>query len=181
MTFSFATTRLLLREWRDEDLPAYAALNADPRVREFFPGTLTTAQSDAQASYIRREMAQSGFGFWAVELPGIAPFIGFTGLEVPGYTAHFTPSVEIGWRFAAAYWGHGYATEAATAALTYGFSTLGLKEIVACTAVGNWRSRRVMERIGMTYDSADDFGHPQIPQENRLHPHVLYRRAAPKP
>lgn len=178
MTFSLPTARLVLREWRDDDLPAYAALNADPAVREFFPGTLTAAQSDAQANYIRRETAQCGFGFWAVELPGIAPFIGFTGLEVPSYTAHFTPCVEIGWRFAAAYWGYGYATEAASAALTYGFSTLGLKEIVACTAVDNWRSRRVMERIGMTHDSADDFGHPQIAKDTRLHRHVLYRRAA---
>jgi RimJ/RimL family protein N-acetyltransferase len=179
VTFSLPTARLVLREWRDDDLPAYRALNADPRVREFFPGTLSAVQSDAEAARIRQNIAERGFSFWAVELPGIAPFIGITGLEVPGFAAPFTPCVEIGWRFAAEYWGQGYATEAANAALAFGFSQLGLKEIVAFTVPGNTRSRRVMARLGMTHDAADDFDHPRLEPGHSLRPHVLYRRSAP--
>jgi RimJ/RimL family protein N-acetyltransferase len=178
VTFSIPTARLVLREWRDDDLPASAALNADPRVREFFPGTLTQAQSDAEAARIRQNIAKRGFSFWAIEVPGVAPFIGFTGLEVPGFTAHFTPCVEIGWRIAVPYWGQGYATEAANAALAYGFSKLGLKEIVAFTAAGNLRSRRVMARLGMTHNPADDFDHPRLDPGHGLRRHVLYRRGA---
>jgi RimJ/RimL family protein N-acetyltransferase len=174
-----ATARLRLRPWRDEDFAPYRALNADPRVREFFPGLLTAAQSDAEVERIRRNMAERGFSFWAIELPGIAPFIGFTGLEVPGWSAHFTPCVEIGWRLLPEYWGQGYATEAANAALAFGFSQLGLTEIVAFTVPANTRSRRVMERLGMTRDEADDFDHPNVAPGHRLSRHVLYRRARP--
>ncbi len=174
-----ATARLMLRPWRDEDLPAYRALNADPRVREFFPGTLTAAQSDAEAERIRRNMVERGFSFWAIELPGIAPFIGFTGLEIPGWSAHFTPCVEIGWRILPEYWGQGYATEAATAALNFGFSALGLAEIVAFTVPANIRSRRVMEKLSMARDEADDFDHPNLAPGHNLRRHVLYRLKNP--
>jgi RimJ/RimL family protein N-acetyltransferase len=176
LTYPPATARLLLRPWRDDDLPAFRALNADPRVMEFFPHTLSAAESDGQAARIRKNMAEHGFSFWAVELPGVAPFIGITGLSIPGFSAPFTPCVEIGWRFATAYWGHGYATEAANAALSFGFSHLGRSEIVAFTTTGNTRSRRVMERLGMTHDSADDFDHPALAAGHSLCRHVLYRR-----
>lgn len=172
------TARLVLRPWRDEDLEPFATLNADPCVMRHFPKTLTRAESDAQAARIKSAMAARGWGFWAVECPGIAPFIGFTGLSVPGFDAPFTPCVEIGWRLARAYWGYGYACEAAGAALDYGFGTLGLAEIVAFTACGNARSTAVMRRLGMTHDRADDFLHPLLPEGHPVRPHVLFRITA---
>jgi RimJ/RimL family protein N-acetyltransferase len=166
---------LLLRPWRDEDLPAFAALNADPRVMEFMPKALSRDESDARADRIRRHWAERGFGLWAVEVPGVAPFIGFVGLSVPPFEAAFTPCVEIGWRLAFAHWGRGYATEAANAALEDGFGRLGLTEIVSFTVPANVRSRRVMERLGMTRSPADDFDHPLLPEGHPLRRHVLYR------
>ena len=142
MPDSLQTHRLRLRDWRDDDLPTFAALNADPRVMAYFPAPLTRAESDAFATRIRAGLAQRGFGLWAVEVPGTAPFIGFVGLSVPGFSAPFTPCVEIGWRLAAACWGQGYATEAAHEALRYAFEDLRLDEVLAFTAAGNSRSRR---------------------------------------
>jgi RimJ/RimL family protein N-acetyltransferase len=179
LAFPPATARLRLRQLREDDLPAFRALNADPRVMEFFPRPLSAMESDTQAARIWHNMEEHGFSFWAVELPGVAPFIGLTGLSIPSFQAPFTPCVEIGWRFATAYWGQGYATEAANAALSFGFSHLGLAEIVAFTVPANIRSRRVMERLGMTHDSADDFDHPNLAPDHRLRRHVLYRRALP--
>ena len=167
--------RLILRAWREEDLAPFAELNADPAVMEYFPSTLSRAESDAFAARIRSEMAERGFGLWAVEVPGVAPFIGFTGLAVPRFRAHFTPCVEIGWRIAREYWGRGYAPEAAGKALAHAFVALGLDEAVSFTAAGNLRSRRVMEKLGMTHDPADDFEHPSLAPGHRLRRHVLYR------
>jgi len=169
------TSRLALRAWKDEDLPAFAALNADPRVMEFFPGLLDRAASDAVATRIRGHFADRGFGLWAVEVCGVAPFIGFVGLSVPQFEAHFTPCVEVGWRLARDYWGRGYATEAARVALDFGFHHLELKEIVSFTVPANRRSRSVMERIGMTCSPADDFEHPLLSLGHPLRHHVLYR------
>jgi RimJ/RimL family protein N-acetyltransferase len=169
------TDRLHLRLWRDEDLPAFAALNADPKVMEFFPKLLDRAESDAFAARIREGFDARGFGLWAVEVPGIADFIGFVGLSVPQFEAHFTPCVEIGWRLAREHWGRGYASEAARAALDFGFRGLGLDQIVSFTTLANWRSRRVMERIGMTRTPEDDFEHPVLPEGHALRRHVLYR------
>jgi RimJ/RimL family protein N-acetyltransferase len=169
------TPRLHLRLWRDEDLPVFAAMNADPIVMEFFPKPLDRAESDALATRIRDGLERRGFGFWAVEVPGIADFIGFVGLSVPAFEAHFTPCVEIGWRLARDHWGHGYATEAARAALEFGFGEVALDEIVSFTATVNLRSRRVMERIGMTRSLADDYDHPSLPEGHPLRRHVLYR------
>jgi RimJ/RimL family protein N-acetyltransferase len=169
------TLRLHLRLWRDEDLPAFAAMNADPRVMEFFPKPLNRTESDARAAGIRDHFVRHGFGLWAVEAPGVADFIGFVGLSVPGFEAHFTPCVEIGWRLAHEHWGKGYATEAALAALDFGFRGLVLEEIVSFTVPANRRSRAVMERIGMTRSPADDFDHPALPEGHPLQRHVLYR------
>lgn len=171
------TPRLVLRPWSDDDLPAYAAINADSRVMEHFPATLTRAESDVQAVWWRRMFAERGFGMWAVEEKGGAAFIGFVGLAVPNFTAHFTPCVETGWRLGHAWWGIGYASEAATAALAFGFDGLGLDEIVAFTATTNRRSQAVMERLGMTHDAADDFDHPALPAGHPLQRHLLYRLA----
>jgi RimJ/RimL family protein N-acetyltransferase len=169
------TTRLRLRTWRDSDLPAYAALNADPQVMEHMPSLLDRAASDASAASIREHFAQHGFGLWAVEAPDVAGFIGFVGLAVPGFEAHFTPCVEIGWRLAQAHWGRGYATEAAAAAADFAFDRAGLAEIVSFTVPANRRSRAVMERLGMTHDAAEDFDHPRLPEAHPLRRHVLYR------
>jgi ribosomal-protein-alanine N-acetyltransferase len=169
------TPRLLLRAWRDDDLPAYAALNADARVMEHFPSMLTPDESDLSASRIRRNHEERGFALWAVEVPGTASFIGFIGLQVPGFDAHFQPCVEIGWRLAHAHWGHGYATEGARASLAVAFGDLGLEEVVSMTTTTNDRSQRVMKKLGMRRDAADDFDHPKIAEGHPLRRHVLYR------
>jgi RimJ/RimL family protein N-acetyltransferase len=168
------TERLLLRQWRASDRPAFAALNADPRVMEWFPETLTREQSDAMAESVERRMREQGYGLWAVEVPGAAEFIGIVGLNHLDTTLG-SPVVEVAWRLAADHWGRGYAPEAATASLSHGFGTLGLTEIVALTPVGNARSRRVMEKIGMTRDPRADFDHPELPPDSPLRRHVLYR------
>jgi len=173
-----ATSRLRLRLWRDEDLEPYADLNADPRVREFFPSLQTRQESADSMQFIRDHWQRRGFGLWAVEVLGGAPFIGFIGLSVPPFDAPFMPCVELGYRLAFEHWGHGYATEGSRAAITFGFATLGLPEIVAMTTVSNERSRRVMERLGMRRNPADDFDHPNIVAGHPLRRHVLYRLTA---
>lgn len=169
------TSRLRLRPFRRSDRAPFAALNADPRVMEYFPSLLTQAESDALAQRIEDHFAQHGFGLWAAELPGRADFIGFIGLTRPSFDAHFTPCVEVGWRIAAAHWGQGLAPEGAAAALRFGWERLGLDEIVSMTATANVRSRRVMEKLGMTHDPGDDFDHPRVPEGSPLRRHVLYR------
>jgi RimJ/RimL family protein N-acetyltransferase len=168
------TDRLFLRQWRDEDHAPFAAMNSDSRVMEFFPGLLSSSESDALATEIRARIARRGWGMWAVQIEGEAPFIGFVGLNVPEYTIPASPCVEIGWRLAAAYWGKGYASEAARGALRVAFETLDLPEVVAFTAVGNQRSRAVMERLGM-HNSGENFEHPRVAPGHPLREHVLYR------
>lgn len=169
------SARLRLRLWREEDLPAFAALNADPEVMEYMPKCLNREESDQAAGRIREGLAQRGFGLWAVEVFGVSEFIGFTGLSVPSFDAHFTPCVEIAWRLAREFWGFGYATEAARLAMDYGFRSVELEQIVSFTVVENLRSRKVMERLGMTHKPEDDFEHPGLPEGHRLRPHVFYR------
>jgi len=169
------TERLLLRPWRDEDLAPFAALNADPVVREHFPSTLSREESDASARRLRAEIDRNGYGPWAVEVPGLAPFVGVIGLAVPAFEAPFTPCVEIAWRLARAAWGRGFATEGARAAAAFAFDQLQLEEIVAMTTPANRRSRRVMEKLGMRHDPSDDFDHPLLPPGSPLRRHVLYR------
>ena len=168
--------RVLLRGWRAEDLDPFAALNADIRVMKHFPAPLTRAQSDVFVlDRIVPHFAERGYGLWAVEVPGVAPFIGFVGLQAPNFEAHFTPCVEIGWRLVAPYWGRGYATEAARTAVAFGFAEAGLDEIVSFTVPANRRSIAVMERLEMKY--AGEFEHPNLPAEDALRTHVLYRLA----
>ena len=169
------TDRLRLRGWRESDREPFAALNGDPVVAEFLGDTLDRAASDGMQDRFVARWAEKGFGLWAVELVDEARFIGFTGLSAPTFEAHFTPAVEVGWRLAREAWGHGYATEAATAALEFGFHVVGLEEIVSFTVPANQRSRRVMEKLGMTRNPADDFDHPRIPEGDPLRRHVLYR------
>ena len=169
------TERLLLRRWRLEDREPFAALNADPRVMEHFPSVLTRAESDGLVDRIEAGFEQHGFGLWAVEVPGAAPFIGFIGLAAQGPEFPFGPTVEVGWRLAHRSWGMGYATEGARAALECGLDGFALDEIVSFTSAANLRSQRVMRRLGMTHHARDDFDHPRIPVGHRLRRHVLFR------
>lgn len=173
------TERLLLRPWRPSDRAPFAALCADPGVMEFMPHVLTRGESDALADRIEAGLRERGFGLWAVELRGEIPFAGFVGLDVPRFEAAFTPCVEIGWRLARAAWGRGLATEGARAAAAFGFERAGLRELVSFTSESNRRSRRVMEKLGMVRDPAEDFDHPSLPEGDPLRRHVLYRLARP--
>ncbi|MEA2652592.1 MAG: hypothetical protein QOI85_2313 [Chloroflexota bacterium] len=170
------TERLLLRRWREEDRKPFAALNADPVVREHFQGTQSREQSDAFIDRIEDHWRERGWGNWAVEVPGVAPFIGYVGLWPADYVAN-RPMVEVGWRLAREHWGHGYATEGAREALRFGFKEIGLDEIVSFTVPQNERSWRVMERIGLVRDAAGDFDHPNVDPVGYPHlvRHVFYR------
>jgi RimJ/RimL family protein N-acetyltransferase len=179
MTDEMRTERLLLRQWRDADLEPWAAMNADPQVREFFAGTLTREQSAAAMRRFRRDLADRGWGWWALEVVATGAFIGFTGLDRVDEGLPFR-GVEIGWRLARPAWGHGYATEAAHACLDYGFTRLGLDEIIAVAAAGNVRSHAVMRRLGMTRDPAGDFEDPTEPPGSPLRPAVLFRLRRPR-
>ena len=172
MVDEIRTARLILRPWRDEDAEPFAALNTDPEVMEHFPAPLTRVDSDAMIERIRGHFAREGFGLWAVEVPGVAPFIGFTGLSRPAW---WREVVEVGWRLAPAHWGAGYATEAARAVLDQGLTSLALDEIVSFVVPSNVRSQRVMDRLGMTRDPDGDFDHPNVAVGHRLRPHWLYR------
>jgi ribosomal-protein-alanine N-acetyltransferase len=172
------TDRLLLRRWREADREPFAALNADPVVMEHFPSPLTRAASDDFVDRVESRFDAEGWGLWAVEVVadpgGPSGFVGFTGLwapdyEVPGSVGPDT--VEVGWRLARWAWGHGYAPEAATAALRFAFDELGLDEVVSFTTVGNARSRRVMEKVGLRRRPERDFDHPRI--DPAQHPHLV--------
>jgi RimJ/RimL family protein N-acetyltransferase len=169
------TPRVLLRQWKDSDIDAWAAMNADPEVRRFFPAVLNRAEAQAEADRIRASITQRGWGMWALEIPGVHPFSGFVGLSLPGYEAPWMPAVEIGWRLAPATWHQGYATEGATAALAFAFTHLELPQIVAMSVTTNTPSHSVMERIGMVRDEAADFDHPRVPTDWPLKRHILHR------
>ena len=171
---TLGTPRLRLRDWRDDDLPAFRALNLDRDVRRYFPSVLTPHETDGFARSIRSFLSENGWGLWAIEVVGGAPFIGFVGLGRPGFEP-FTDCVEVGWRLSAQSWGQGYATEAARAAVAFGFTALGLREIVAFTVPANTASRRVMAKLRMAHDEAADFLHPRVAAGHPLRPHVLYR------
>ena len=168
---------ILLRQWQDRDLEPYAAMNADPMVMEFFPKPPTREETAASLARQRAGIAGRGWGFWAVEVDGV--FAGFTGLAEPGFTAPFTPCVEIGWRFRREFWGRGVATAAATAAVAFAFNQLRLPELVSFTAANNLRSRRLMERLEFVRRDSEDFLHPLLDPASPLCRHVLYRKPRP--
>jgi RimJ/RimL family protein N-acetyltransferase len=170
------TERLVLRQWRPADREPFAALNADPRVMEFFPATMDRRASDVMADRCEALIAERGWGFWAVEVKQSGRFIGYVGLHIPAAELPFSPCVEVGWRIARNAWGKGYATEAARSALEAGFAQLELPEIVSFTALGNHRSRAVMQRLGMRED-AHTFDHPSVAPGHPLRRHCLYRLA----
>jgi ribosomal-protein-alanine N-acetyltransferase len=168
--------RVVLRGWEGRDAEPFAALNADPLAMEFFPAPLSRTESDAMIGRAQAGLESRGWGWWCLDIGGVCA--GFVGLGQPTFEAPFTPCVEIGWRMTTRFWGRGYATEAARLALTFGFRHIGLAEIVSFTTVANWRSRRVMERLGMRRSPSDDFEHPRIAPGHPLRLHVLYRMAA---
>lgn len=169
------TERLILRPWCEQDLEPLVKLNSDPRVMQYLPAPLTREESVARLEVYTQHIQNFGWGLWAVSLPEIAAFIGWIGLWPIGFEAHFTPAIEVGWRLLPEFWGHGYATEGASAAIQYGFEILMLKEIISITVPANIRSRRVMEKLGMHHDPKEDFNHPKFPEDHRLKRHVLYR------
>ncbi len=174
---SIGTSRLLMRRWQDSDREPFAALNADAQTMRFFPSTMDRAASDAFADLIEERFADQGYGLWALEIVGTGQFIGFTGLNpmpdgVPG-----AGGVEVGWRLARHAWHHGYATEAALAALDVAFNGIGLAEIWSMTSVLNEPSQAVMRRIGLTEYAR--FEHPSVPEGSPIRPHVAYHRARP--
>jgi RimJ/RimL family protein N-acetyltransferase len=174
------TDRLLLRQWRAADREPFAAMNADPVVMRHFPNALTRAESDGFADRITAGIHERGWGLWAVEVRDTGEFAGFIGLQPVNPKMPFAPAVEIGWRLAAAFHGHGYATEGARRTVTYAFETIALPEIVSMTTERNRPSRRVMEKIGMTRDPADDFVHPTVRSDWAERYHVLYRLRRPE-
>jgi len=183
MAFALRTRRLLLREWRDDDAAPFAAMSADPKVMKFLAPFADRAAIDAYIASARDHLQVYGFGKFAVELPGETSFIGMIGLDHVRVAVPFAPAIEAVWRLAPAYWGRGYALEAARAAIEDGFYRLGLPEIVAYTTDDNRRSRQVMERLGMSYDASEDFDflHPRSPRDHPPRQCVLYRLRQPAP
>jgi ribosomal-protein-alanine N-acetyltransferase len=175
MTAILETERLLLRRWRDADRMPFRAINADPRVMEFFPVLMTAEETDQAIARIERHFDEHGFGLYATEVRATGAMIGFVGISIPGFDAPFMPAVEIGWRLAFDTWGRGFATEGARAVAEHAFRSLGIGDLVSFTVPANVRSRRVMEKIGMTRDEDGDFEHPKIPEGHPLRRHVLYR------
>ena len=166
------TSRIRLRPCTEGDKVAFRALNADPEVMRFFPAPLAGKESDALAFSIQERMKRQGFGLWALELPGLTAFAGFVGLNIPSFD---TSLVEIGWRMNKAFWGRGFATEAAAVALEVGFTRFGLENVCSFTAMVNKPSERVMQRLGMEHRTEDDFDHPALPAGHALSRHVRYR------
>ena len=177
------TERLLLRAWQEEDREPFAAMNADPVVMEHFHAPATRERSDALIDRAQAHLVEHTWGLWAVDVVdpaagGRRGFAGFTGLNpVPAGPA-WAPAVEVGWRLARWAWGHGYATEAAEAALAVAFDDLGLDQVVSFTAVANERSQAVMRRLGMHCDRGEDFDHPNVPIGSAVRRCVLHRITA---
>jgi RimJ/RimL family protein N-acetyltransferase len=169
--------QVTLRQWKDNDLEPFVVMNAHPEVMRYFPATMTREESEGSFARMRGTIQERGWGLWAVEVDGV--FAGLAGLNVPAFSAPFMPCTEIGWRLRREFWGRGLAFRAARHALSFGFETLKLPEIVAFTAAGNFRSRRLMERLGFRHDLEGDFDHPSLPEGHELRRHVLYRLSAP--
>ena len=172
--------RLLLRPWRDEDLPHWVAMGADSRVMRFFPSTYEAEYAEKMAARLRERLHCDGYGCWVVEVKDVSPFAGVIALQNVPFEASFTPAIEIGWRLQYEHWGRGYATEGAARAIRFAFEVLHLQEVVAMTTVDNLPSQRVMQRLRMSRNAQDDFEHPRLPEGHPLRPHVLWRLSAPQ-
>ncbi|BCZ97697.1 GNAT family N-acetyltransferase [Legionella pneumophila serogroup 1] len=169
------TQRLILRTFEEHDLDAMAAIDQDPKVCEYLPRIGNREATYGLMQRIMKHYQEKGFSLYAVVLKTTGEMIGFLGLITPSFEAHFTPTVEIGWRLSSKHWNKGYATEGAKAVLHYAFTELNLPQIVSFTTVNNQASRRVMEKIGLRHNSLDDFDHPKLENDSPLKRHVLYR------
>jgi RimJ/RimL family protein N-acetyltransferase len=169
------TERLILRNWQESDVAPFVEMNQDLEVMKYFPDLLSAEETKNSVKRFKLHFREHGFGLFAVELKSEKKFIGFTGLAIPTFEAHFTPAVEIGWRLSSKYFDQGYATEAAKKVLEFAFEELKLKELVSFTAIVNKPSINVMKKIGMTHDAKDDFQHPKLDKNHPLSSHVLYR------
>ena len=169
------TERLILRTWKDSDIDPMTAIDQDPNVCEYLPTIGDRATTTARMHRIIKQQHEHGFSLYAIELKSTHEFIGFVGLDIPSFEAHFTPAIEIAWRLASQHWNKGYATEAASAVLHHAFTTLKIEEIVSFTVVNNQASRRVMEKIGLRHEAEGDFDHPKLAQDSPLRRHVFYR------
>jgi ribosomal-protein-alanine N-acetyltransferase len=174
------TARLDLRQWSDADRAPFADLNADPEVMEHYPRPLTRDESDQLLDRLAARIREQGFGLWAAGRRSDGQLLGFVGLQHVPFEEHYTPAIELGWRLRRDAWGFGYATEAARACADYAFAELGVRELFAMARPANEPSRRVMSRLGMTHDPADDFRYPPAGQPGSLD-YVLYRLARPRP
>jgi len=174
------TDRLILRPWQAQDRAPFTAINRDPAVMQFMPALLSAEETNAFVDRIELHFNQHGFGLWAAQLRYTDQFIGYIGLAVPRFQAPFMPAVEIGWRLASEFWRRGLATEGARAVIDHAFRVLSLPALVSFTVPANLPSRRVMEKLGMTHDPADDFDHPLLQEGHALRRHVLYRLNRPR-
>lgn len=175
MTLIIETERLYLRTWEPSDAQPYWIINQDAKVVEFLSGSMTMEEVKQFMDRANQQQETKGFTLWATELKATHELIGFIGLNYPNWDAHFLPALEISWRLGSQYWGNGYATEGAKAALEFGFNTIGLDEIISFTVPMNHRSIRVMEKIGLQRDQQGDFHHTKLPLDHPLSWHVLYR------
>ena len=171
--FRIETDRLIIRPWKEDDFPAFKAMNSDPLVMEFFPSTLSEAESRHLFDSINQRTHQNGFGFWACELKATRDVIGFVGLNEPTDSFYFSPCIEIGWRLRSQYWRQSYAKEAASTVLHFAFETLQLDQVVAFTAITNIPSQGLMQALGMT-KLPENFLHPRLPEDHILAEHVVY-------
>ena len=173
------TERLILRNWQESDVAPFVEMNHDPEVMKYFPDLLSADETKNLVERFKLHFREHGFGFFAVELKSEKKFIGFVGLFIPSFEAHFMPAVEIGWRLSSKYFNKGFATEAAKKVLEYAFGELKLKEVVSFAAITNQPSINVMKKIKMTHDAKDDFQHPKLDKNHPLSLHVLYRIKSP--
>lgn len=166
------TARLILRQWQPEDYASFAQMSKNPQVMQYFPKLLNRTESDAFIDKVKAIIELKGWGFWAVELKETQQFIGFVGLHDQPTQFSFSPCVEIGWRLDQAFWGKGYAPEAANAALAFAFDQLKLEKVVSFTTLDNKKSQKVMEKIKMR--KITEFQHPALDLNHPLSWHVLY-------
>ena len=167
------TERLIIRDWKDEDITPFTEMNSDPEVMKYFPSALTPEKSLEFFERITAAIKEKGYGLFAAELAETNELIGFVGFAGPRFEAWFTPCIEIGWRLRKKFWGRALAPEGAAACLEMGFNEFGFADIFSFTSEINAPSRRVMEKIGLSH--IGDFDHPNIPEGNALRKHVLYK------
>jgi RimJ/RimL family protein N-acetyltransferase len=169
------TERLILRSWRDSDRQPFAEMSEDADVMEHLRPLATRDACNAWIDFQIDHQSSHGFCLWALESRASGLFMGAAGLLHVSFAARFTPAVEVGWRLARPFWGTGLAVEAAQAALQFGFEEIRLTQVVAHASVRNRRSRRLMAKLGMSHDGAEDFDRPGIPEGDPLRRQVLYR------